>query len=616
MQLGILLLTTCQNVACDTKRLSRSLNHISIPRRNSISQYDLELLPDPERPQIWFLSIVPFPEWRPRTLLVGPRRCAVSVPLRIPFIDSDGSEYMMLDSKPETWARLWPFLGPLFDGGPIAVLVLGDAEEEQLEGSLDPSKLEELLLASEREAGVEIKTNVVTPPLYVEAFWGPRPRGRLDAMIGRLDNFNIMPEALLARARDRKTEANWAVLAPANLPDRAAVLEALQPLIALRGGMVMTLEDGHDARTIDEVCAGLANMPQEARPYYLLLLGDFPDVSMEAQYMLQSFAGLGRLCFQRPEDYRAYAEKVVASEEREEAGDLLYIATDSDDVNQLNYQELVEPLARHPDLVEAGKVLARGRASKARSLSLLRAAPIGSIAFLTAHGHEYLSPLQRDPDTVFAEQRHWQGAPVMDDFEGDVAEGLLGAGDAAAGSFLPGGVLILDCCYSAGTVQQDTQPEWLFHPMPARLRPPEEFLSAFATAALANPDGPLAIFGHVNRSHQYAYFDPSKTWPSMTFGVYLEMLHALLSGESIALGRETCRRMTVAYMAQCQVISYQIEQKLTGQNRGHMGFTALSRPLSDYARSFVQYSFGTWNFRNYAILGDPMVRVPKRRDAA
>lgn len=577
----------------------------------------LTLSPDAERPQIWMLAIEPFPDWRPRRLLVGPRRRAVPIALRMPFIESDGSERMMLDNGPETWARLWPLLGPLFEDGPIAVSVSGDAPDDRLEGSLDPSALEELLLASEAQAGIQIKTHAVTPPLYVEAFWGPRPRGRLDAMLGRLDRFNIMPEPLLARARDRNAEANWAVLAPRDLPERAAVLDALKPLIDHRGGMVMTLEDGHDARAVDDVCAGLANMPQEVRPYYLLLLGDFPEVSMEAQYLLQSFSGLGRLALDRPEDYRAYAEKVIAAEKQEAPGALFYIATDSDDVNQLNYQELVEPLAKHPDLVEATGVLARGRASKARSLELLRGAPPGSIAFLTAHGHEYLSPPQGDPDTILAEQRLWQGAPVMDDFCGEVAggEGLLGAVDAAEGSFLPGGVLILDCCYSAGTVQQDTQPEWLYHPMPQRLRPPEEFLSAFATAALANPSGPLAVFGHVNRSHQYAYYDPSKTWPSMTYGVYLEMLHELLGGASIALGRETCRQMTVAYMAQCQVISYQIEHKLTGQNRGHMGFTALSRPLSDYARSFVQYSFGTWNFRNYAILGDPMARVPKRRQA-
>ncbi len=99
----------------------------------------------------------------------------------------------------------------------------------------------------------------------------------------------------------------------------------------------------------------------------------------------------------------------------------------------------------------------------------------------------------------------------------------------------------------------------------------------------------------------------------MTFGVYLEMLYAL---KTIGLGRETCRQMAVAYMAQCQQIAYQIEHKLTGGNRGGWQFTGLSRPIEEYAHSFVQYSFGTWNFRNYTILGDPMVRFPKMRGGA
>ncbi len=576
----------------------------------------LEFQADPERPQIWFLAIEPYPEWRPRRLLVGPRRQAMQISLRMPFIEADGSERMMLDNGPETWARLWPFLYPEPGPEPLEALVLGDSPDKWVAGSFDPVRLHELLLISELMAGVKIKTHSVTPPLYIEAFWGPRPRGRLDAMIGRLDSFNIMPEPLLQRAGDAQAEATWAVMAPADLPQRKEVLDALEPLITHRKGKVIDLADGHDAQTVDMACADLANMPKGERPYYLLLLGDFPVVSMEAQYLLQSFTGLGRLAFDRPEDYGSYAEKVIAAERRQDAGGLYYIATDSDDVNQLNYQELVTPLVEHAELVAPKAVLGRGRATRDRSLKLLRQAEAGSIAFLTAHGHEYLSAPGEDPESVFAEQKLWQGAPVMDDFLDQVDEGLLGAEDAATGDFLRDGILLLDCCYSAGTMQQDTQPEWLFHPMPDRLRPPEEFHSAFAMAALSNPHGPLAVFGHVNRSHQYAYYDPAGSWPSMTFGVYLEMLKSLLAGESIALGRETCRRMTVAYMAQCQVISYQIEQKLTGQNRGHMGFSSLSKPIENYARSFVQYSFGTWNFRNFVVLGDPMVRLPRQRAEA
>jgi hypothetical protein len=145
--------------------------------------------------------------------------------------------------------------------------------------------------------------------------------------------------------------------------------------------------------------------------------------------------------------------------------------------------------------------------------------------------------------------------------------------------------------------------------MPRGVVPDRPFVSGLGRALLANPEGPLAVYGHVNRSHQANYYDHETHDTSYAYRHYRDMLQALVSGDTVGLGRETCRRMTLEYMAQAMTLSYQIEWLLTGRTRGGSGIGWPRKGVGAYERSFLQYSFGTCNFRNYLILGDPMVRL-------
>jgi hypothetical protein len=211
--------------------------------------------------------------------------------------------------------------------------------------------------------------------------------------------------------------------------------------------------------------------------------------------------------------------------------------------------------------------------------------------------------------------RQFQGSPILDDFElpralGSTA-GLLCAEDVAGKPVAPGGVVILHACYSAGTVNRETMPEWIHLQMPERISPQKPFVSSLAKSLLANPQGPLAVYGHVNRSHQANYFDPAVEDQSYPYRHYSEMLKVLMKGLPVGLGRESCRRMTIAYMDQAMTLSYQMEWLLTGHSRGGYGIGRPRKGVGAYEASFLQYSFGTCNFRNYIILGDPMSRIGK-----
>ena len=206
---------------------------------------------------------------------------------------------------------------------------------------------------------------------------------------------------------------------------------------------------------------------------------------------------------------------------------------------------------------------------------------------------------------------------MLDDFLGPrplgSTVGLLCPSDVADGPVSPGGIAIMHACYSAGTINRDTMPEWIHLRMPERVSPPTPFISQLAQAFLANPQGPIAVYGHVNRSHQANYFNPNVENESFAYRHYYAMLKALLHGLPIGFGRESCRRMTIQYMDQAMTLSHQIEALLTGRVHGasFIGGRPPREDLGNFERSFLQYSFGTCNFRNYLILGDPMARIRK-----
>jgi hypothetical protein len=535
------------------------------------------------------------------------------------FCQSDGRTRLAFTANCDlrAIAQLWhAFHLAHGDEIPVSFLALDDetqADEPVIEGFITSADLEVVLHEVERKCDLGVRTRSLNPPIYLKAFWGPREFGRLDAMITRLKRFNLIPRALLDKARRVDAPHNWAVVYPQDLPDRDHVLWALEPLIKHRSGQKFELRHGNKPEAVEEFLKELSRMPIEERPYYLLALGDFDILSMEVQYFLQSFSASGRLAFSKPDAYRTYAEKIIRYEtdlDNSEPPGPTYIATDYDDVNARNYTEVVRPLTAVPDLPKPREVLAHGRAYKERALEVLRRVPPRSPLLIFAHGFEHMTTKGQSVEAVFKDMRQFQGSLIMDDFVGPrplgSTVGLLCSTDVEDGPVSPGGIVILHACYSAGTIKRDTMPEWIHLRMPERVSPPMPFISSLTKAFLSNPEGPIAVYGHVNRSHQANYFSPNAENESYPYSHYHEMLKALLRGLPVGLGRESCRRMTINYMDQIMTLSYQINSLLTAQTRGNS-----SIDVGPFERSFLQYSFGTCNFRNYLILGDPMARIRK-----
>jgi len=457
----------------------------------------------------------------------------------------------------------------------------------------------------------------VFPPVFMQEFWGPRSFGALDAHLAYLADMNIVPPALLEKAIDPFAKKNWAVVLSERHANNESIFNALQPLVELRQGEIIIFDDGPPGAAVDKFGLDVCNRAIEERPYYLMVVGDLDVISMESFYFLQSFGGVGRLPFNDPEDIKRYVNKVIEFEKLLTANspELLFFGTDRDDTNTINFEGLVEPL--HRNFAESGQTVSLtgwGTASKNEVLTKLKAAPEQSLAFMSAHGFEHLATDDESSPELKKDQQDFQGALILDDFiearKIGTNQGLLSAQDVADQPILKWGIMLMHACYSGGTIERDTMPEWIHLPLPNRLLPNKSFTSALSKALLCNPEGPIALVGHINRSYQYNYYHPNTKGDSVTQEAYYNMIDSLCNEHTIGYGREIFRARAYEYMSQLMTISHQIEIKRCGSCRHGIQGT-VSKPIEVYEQAFMQYSFATCNYRNYVILGDPMIRLKR-----
>ncbi len=294
------------------------------------------------------------------------------------------------------------------------------------------------------------------------------------------------------------------------------------------------------------------------RPDYLLVLGDLHQVSENITSVLCSYGHfVGRLAFSdeagqpRLAEYRQYAEKAAAAADRDgpapddeedddERGEpsrvaeglkprraRLHYVSDGSDATELAHELLLSPLISR--LGQAGK---KGSAQDLNSMQaaalynsddLLNSARALSSSVLFTVSHGYGGP--RGGYGSPAEQRRQQGALTF-------ASTAPGRGRRLSGDdlralrtpFLPGGVWFMLACYGAGTPAEsqfyhwlasrrdrlDDEARWVLRslPAPAQRQPDSHpFVAALPQAALAQPDGPLALIGHLDLAWSYSFVD-------------------------------------------------------------------------------------------------------------
>jgi hypothetical protein len=336
--------------------------------------------------------------------------------------------------------------------------------------------------------------------------------------------------------RDRGRDPNdlavqrWALIVPegdAGARREAVVRRLVEHRRAEQGGDVRVyrvpaaMDPADAARWHREVYLD-ERVPEAELPFYQLILGDLDEVPLALQQVQTIDGAVGRLAFDDEAGYEAYVDKLLRWERSPapiaRARSLFYTAHDGTLATSHAYRQLIGPgLAaarrdRERDAYAAADIAELGDPGDPPSRDdLLSAAAAADPAVLLSVSHG-LGPPRRGWASA-ADQRRRQGAISLG------ADGALAGDDLAGRRFLPGGIWLLFACYGAGTPSTSVYRPWLERlrelgqyddrvdevvrglPRPGD-RP---FIAGLPRAALASPDGPLAVIGHVDLAWSYSF---------------------------------------------------------------------------------------------------------------
>jgi len=417
----------------------------------------------------------------------------------------------------------------------------------------------------------------------------------------------------------------WAVIACEG-PEGDQQLEAMAPLIRLREEeqgapariyrVPPDLSAKQSAEWKDNVHSA-EDVPVEERPRYLLMLGDLHQTSAELQHTLANSTLVGRFHATNQDGetsldgYAAYAAKAARwarEAPRESAAALRFFsAPDGTSATHTGRVRLMEPsLSESTQKQAQGKlpVASVGELKAETVEGLLEAGAGASPTVLLSLSHGLGAP--RRGWASEAEQWRSQGALMINRDEVLDAERLKGR------AFLPGGMWFYLACFGAGTPSSSAYHTWLqqlsaasafkgsvdavLKSLPGPGQRP--FLAALPQAALANPQGPLAVLAHLDLAWTYGFSGSAKLAEgrkSRLFNTLKMMVRGSRAGVALdglmVFYRETNNALMAGYELEANARANGRPDPTDRVERGHQ-----------------------WMLRNdlrgYVLLGDPAARLP------
>lgn len=355
----------------------------------------------------------------------------------------------------------------------------------------------------------------LTPPVSVPELFTllrrrKRPRADLRArgLMGHID-----PRDLAA--------TGWGVVFARDTSP--AVREALAPLLEWRrkqaGDLFQELRWEDEAGSGPGVAeflrahgAGPGPVDPERLPYYLLLVGGPEQISYDFQSQLDVAYAVGRVSFEHPEDYAAYAQGVVAAEtgtvRRPRRVAFLGVRNPDDRATAMSCDRLVAPLAREIEMRHGGdgagwevRTHLADEATHERFAAVLGGDETPAFVFTAGHGLGY--------PTGHPGQEAYQGAFLCQDWLGPEGPGvrreqIFTGEDVSDDADVSGLVSFHFACYGAGCPELDDYAERA-DGAPRRLAP-RPLVSRLPRRLLSHPRGSaLAVIGHVDRAWGFSY---------------------------------------------------------------------------------------------------------------
>jgi hypothetical protein len=341
-------------------------------------------------------------------------------------------------------------------------------------------------------------------------------------------------------------------------------------------------------------------------PYYLLIVGSPEQIPYSVQYELASNHAAGRIFFERPEQYSAYADNVVSAETDAysmPATVLLFGPTHQlDQATALTANNLLKPIAnsleeerwRWTQFDWSLTEVIGESATKSKLSEILSSGKPPALLFLAAHGMSFSKDHPR--------QKEDAGAILCADYKGPPgpvqSEMFFAASDVGAEIDLTGTIVFAaPLCFGAGTPRYDDFSLSSVVQNESRELASRELMSKLPMQLLGVPNrGALAFIGHVDRCWSFSITGTKKTdspdRPPPP-GLFSQVLGQLMNGYTIGLAMDGFRRR-VALNATLLI-------------------SRLAQSLTTESRELVNQKLATFDVRNYVIIGDPAVSSPARR---
>lgn len=403
-------------------------------------------------------------------------------------------------------------------------------------------------------------------------------------------------------------ESGWGVIYGQDVSQK--VKDALQPLIEHRKQSAhpfVIYEGGTAPQSGDTAEMWLRDRgvrldvvdPDKGVPFYLLIVASPKSIPFELQYTLDLYWAVGRLWFDTPEEFRQYADSVIAYEkaallpaERKVA--MFATEHEFDDATQRFMRNVATPMINGEGVTPSplGKRQKFGletflgdKASKATFCDLLLGRATGgtpSILFSGSHGMQF--------DDGDPRQAANQGALVCHDWEGygDITENhWFGAGDVPKEAKVHGLIHFFFACHGGGCSALDNFDR--MNNEPKRMAP-GPFLARLPQRLLAHPSGgALAVLAHIERAWANSFEGADRSSQSQGFR---DVLARLMRGDRIGSATDTFNLRWAA-------LSVGLAEKHLALQRGE------EIPLKTLGRLWIARD----DARNFIILGDPAVKI-------
>jgi hypothetical protein len=441
----------------------------------------------------------------------------------------------------------------------------------------------------------------------------PFEAGRSGELVDNTRRTRGLPLALARKTND-PTAVGWAVVFGSDVSNE--VRAAVEPLIAHRRNhtripeKLLKVFEMPLGSSLDDWLRKIRAHPSDVKPaklpYFVTLVGGPESIPFEFQAELGLGYAVGRLAFDRPGDYRLYADSVIAYETAvapPHGREIAFWSTRNraDRATQLSTDCLARPLvegtpadgdepAENPIARERrfrsnaflGDLATRGRLLQCLCESNESARP----AFLFTASHGLNWPKGHEL------QRAQQGALLCQDWPGlgtqPTAEHSLTAADIPEDARAHGLIAFCFACYGAGTPAVDhVLSNSKSAPVPIAEAP---FVSALSKRLLAHPGGgALAVIGHVERAWAYS-IRPRRLGTSLL--PFRNMMGRILKGIPVGLAtRDFSDRFASASVRLLNL------------------FTDSASSAKPNATEIAALLVERNDARNYVLLGDPAVRL-------